>query len=60
MQALREEHHARVAEILTEEEQAALRNAMQAAHAEFREQFREQHGQRGGHNENIDENVDSK
>ena len=28
MQALREEHHERVAEILTEEEQQALRNAM--------------------------------
>lgn len=54
MHALREEHHERVAEILTEEEQEALRNAMVEAH----EESRDKHGKRGHHN-NSDENTDS-
>ncbi|MDQ7732240.1 hypothetical protein QT231_05985 [Halomonas sp. SpR1] len=55
MQALREEHHARVAEILTEEEQEALRNAMQEAH----EEYRAKHGKGGPHGNHKDENADS-
>ena len=55
MQALREEHHERVAEILTEEEQQSLRNAMQEAH----EEYRGKHGKRGHHDGNSDENADS-
>ncbi|WGI24604.1 hypothetical protein QEN58_14865 [Halomonas alkaliantarctica] len=51
MQTLRDEHHERVAGILTEEEQEALRNAMLEAHEEYR-------GKRGYHN-NSDENTDS-
>ncbi|MBT2771804.1 hypothetical protein J7J47_06085 [Halomonas sp. ISL-60] len=55
MQALREEHHARVAEILTEEEQEALRNAMQEAH----EEYRGKHGKGGHHSGDRDESADS-
>lgn len=55
MQALHEEHKERVAEILSEEEQKALRNAMYEAHAEFREK----HGKRGHHDGNKDENAES-
>ncbi|WP_445011520.1 hypothetical protein [Vreelandella stevensii] len=42
--ALREEHQARVAEILSDEEQQALRDAMHEVHAEYRQE----HGKRGG------------
>lgn len=55
MHALREEHHGRVAEILSEEEQEALRNAMHEAH----EEYRGQHGHRGHHDARKDENADS-
>ncbi len=52
MHALREEHHERVAEILTEEEQEALRSAMHDVHEEHR-------GKRGHHGSNSNENADS-
>ncbi|MBR9902695.1 MAG: hypothetical protein GYB15_01895 [Gammaproteobacteria bacterium] len=55
MQSLREEHHERVAEILTEEEQEALRNAMQEAHAEYRGK----HGKGGHHDDHRGEHADS-
>lgn len=42
--ALREEHQARVADILSDEEQQALRDAMHEVHAEYRQE----HGKRGG------------
>lgn len=42
--ALREEHQARVADILSDEEQQALRDAMHDVHAEYRQE----HGKRGG------------
>ncbi|WP_447043428.1 hypothetical protein [Vreelandella sp. H-I2] len=54
MHALRDEHHERVAEILTDEEQEALRNAMHEAH----EEYRGKHGKRGHHDEQ-EESADS-
>ncbi|MFC7366990.1 hypothetical protein [Vreelandella zhaodongensis] len=60
MLSLREEHHARVAEILTEEEQQALRNAMHEIHAEaYDEKARSQRGhgkhRHGNHSEPAEE-----
>nr|WP_298059765.1 hypothetical protein [uncultured Halomonas sp.] len=56
MRALREEHRERVADILSDEEQEALRNAMREAH----EEYRGKHGKRGRYNENSDNaNTDS-
>lgn len=61
MRALREEHKERVADILSEEEQEALRSAMREAH----EEYRGKHGKRGRYDENSDnantddENTDS-
>lgn len=54
MNALREEHKERVTEILSEEEQEALRTAMQEIHDEYRGQ----HGKRGRH-DNSDDSADS-
>jgi protein CpxP len=50
MHALREEHKERVADILSEEEQEALRTAMREAH----EEHRGKHGKRDHHGENAD------
>nr|WP_249978435.1 hypothetical protein [Halomonas olivaria] len=47
MQALREEHHARIAEILSEEEQQAMHEAMREIHEEQRGEHG--HGKRGHH-----------
>ncbi|MCG7576075.1 MULTISPECIES: hypothetical protein [unclassified Halomonas] len=50
--ALREEHQARVAEILSEEEQQALSNAMHEMLAEYRqERGHGGHGKRGHHDD---------
>ena len=43
MHALREEHHERIADILSDEEQEALRSAMH----DVREEHRSEHGKRG-------------
>lgn len=50
MNALREEHKERVDEILSEEEQEALRSAMRDAH----EEYRGKHGKRGHHEDSAD------
>ena len=51
--ALREEHQARVAEILSEEEQQALRDAMHEMHAEHRHE--RGHGKRDHHGDSAQE-----
>ena len=52
--ALREEHQARVAEILSDEEQQALRDAMHDMHAEYRqERGHSGHGKRGHHDDST-------
>jgi hypothetical protein len=56
---LREEHQARVAEILSEEEQQALRDAMHEMHAEYRQE--RGHGERGkrGHHDDSANEMDA-
>ena len=56
---LREEHQARVAEILSEEEQQALRDAMHEMHAEYRQE--RGHGERGkrGHHDDSANEIDA-
>ncbi|WP_404375635.1 hypothetical protein [Vreelandella aquamarina] len=54
--ALREEHQARVAEILSEEEQQALRDAMHEMHVEYRQEHGHSgHGKRGYHSDSANE-----
>ena len=57
--ALREEHQARVAEILSEQEQQALRDAMHEMHAEYRQEHG--HGERGkrGHHDDSANEMDA-
>ena len=50
MHALREEHHERMADILSDEEQEALRSAMH----DVREEHRGEHGKRGHHGDSKD------
>ena len=52
VQALQEEHHARVADILSEEEQQAVREAMREVHQEYRGE--RGHGKRGAHHNSAD------
>lgn len=51
MHALREEHHGRIAEILSDEEQEALRSAMH----DVREAHHGEHGKRGHHGDSKDD-----
>ncbi|WP_404473290.1 hypothetical protein LG301_02975 [Vreelandella venusta] len=53
VQALQEEHHARVADILSEEEQQAVREAMREIHQEYRGE--RGHGKRGAHHNGTEE-----
>ncbi|WP_085917145.1 hypothetical protein [Halomonas sp. CSM-2] len=46
MKNVRDAHQARMAEILTEDEQEALRDAMHEAREEYREEYREAQGKR--------------
>ncbi|EGP21594.1 hypothetical protein GME_00355 [Halomonas sp. TD01] len=65
MLSLREEHQAQVAEILTEEEQQALRDAMRDMHAEKHGERRHgegshgkrDHERRGHHDESAEEST---
>lgn len=49
MQVLREEHHEKVAEILSEEEREALKNAMKEVRDEHRGDGKGRHGSRDQH-----------
>ncbi|WP_332459872.1 MULTISPECIES: hypothetical protein [unclassified Halomonas] len=61
MLSLREEHQAQVAEILTEEEQQALRDAMREMHDERRQgegaHGKRDHERRGHHSEPAEESA---
>lgn len=51
MKSLRDDHHARIAEILTDEEQQAVRDAMNEVRGEHREHKRAERGQQESYTE---------